>query len=114
LGAFPVVGSAGGRVSSQSLRPLALFAMRSAECADRDAGRALADRETIGWAVRFARQLTAGPGIDAIAPNPEAARGGVLASPCDASMPVGAQALALWTLAEVEAALERLEAPSRP
>jgi hypothetical protein len=29
-------------------------------------------------------------------------------------MPVGAQALALWTLAEVEAALERLEAPSRP
>lgn len=114
FGAFPVVGSAGGRVSSQSLRPLALFAMRSAECADRDAGRALADRETIGWAVRFARQLTAGPGIDAIAPNPEAARGGVLASPCDASMPVGAQALALWTLAEVEAALERLEAPSRP
>lgn len=113
VGAFPVAGAASGRVSSQSLRPQVLVAMLATDPA-MDAGVRASSREALGWANRFVRQLCAGPEIAVCAPAPEAAVGGILASPADASMPVGAQAMALWALAESETALATLESPPNP
>lgn len=113
VGAFPVAGAASGRVSSQSLRPQVLVAMLATDPA-MDAGVRESSREALGWANRFVRQLCAGPEIAVCAPAPEAAVGGILASPADASMPVGAQAMALWALAESETALATLESPPKP
>lgn len=113
VGAFPVAGAASGRVSSQSLRPQVLVAMLATDPA-MDAGVRGSSREALGWANRFVRQLCAGPEIAVCAPAPEAAVGGILASPADASMPVGAQAMALWALAESETALATLESPPNP
>jgi hypothetical protein len=113
VGAFPVAGSTGGRVSSQSLRPQVLVAMLATDPA-MDAAIRASSREALGWANRFVRQLCAGPEIAVCAPAPEAAVGGILASPADASMPVGAQAMALWALAESETALAALESAPKP
>lgn len=113
VGAFPVAGAASGRVSSQSLRPQVLVAMLATDPA-MDAGVRASSREALGWANRFVRQLCAGPEIAVCAPAPEAALGGILASPADASMPVGAQAMALWALAESETALATLESAPTP
>jgi hypothetical protein len=113
VGAFPVAGSTGGRVSSQSLRPQVLVAMLATDPA-MDAAIRASSREALGWANRFVRQLCAGPEIAVCAPAPEAAVGGILASPADASMPVGAQAMALWALAESETALAALESVPKP
>ena len=113
VGAFPVAGSTGGRVSSQSLRPQVLVAMLATDPA-MDAAVRASSREALGWANRFVRQLCAGPEIAVCAPAPEAAVGGILASPADASMPVGAQAMALWALAESETALAALESAPKP
>ncbi len=113
VGAFPVAGAASGRVSSQSLRPQVLVAMLATD-PSMDAGVRASSREALGWANRFVRQLCAGPEIAVCAPAPEAAEGGILASPADASMPVGAQAMALWALAESETALATLESPPKP
>ena len=113
VGAFPVAGSTGGRVSSQSLRPQVLVAMLATDPA-MDAAIRASSREALGWANRFVRQLCAGPEIAVCAPAPEAAVGGILASPADASMPVGAQAMALWALAESETALAALESTPKP
>jgi hypothetical protein len=79
-----------------------------------DAAVRASSREALGWANRFVRQLCAGPEIAVCAPAPEAAVGGILASPADASMPVGAQAMALWALAESETALAALESTPKP
>jgi hypothetical protein len=79
-----------------------------------DAAIRASSREALGWANRFVRQLCAGPEIAVCAPAPEVAVGGILASPADASMPVGAQAMALWALAESETALAALESAPKP
>ena len=113
VGAFPVAGAASGPVSSQSLRPQVLVAMLATDPSMDDDVRA-SSREALAWANRFVRQLCAGPEIAVCAPDAESAIGGILASPADASMPVGAQAMALWALAESETALAALEAASRP
>ncbi len=101
VGAFPVTGSAAGRVSSQSLRAHLLLAM---------AGRSPADPAALGWACRFVRQLAIGPSAACMAPNPAAAAGGILASTADPVLPIPAQAIALWALAESDRAWGR--APS--
>lgn len=101
VGAFPVTGSAAGRVSSQSLRAHLVLAM---------AGRSPADPAALGWAGRYVRQLAIGPSAACMAPNPAAARGGILASTADPVLPVPAQAMALWALSESDRAWGRAAA----
>ncbi len=72
------------------------------------------DRRSLRMATRFLAQLTADASIATIAPRPERALGGVLASPSDASQPLAAQAMAIWALAETERAEARLEAMHAP
>jgi hypothetical protein len=108
-GAFPVTGSAAGRISSQSCRVQAFVAMlaggpESSARRERDAERA-----ALGWGNRFIAQLCVGAAQANFAPRPDLADGGILASTADASMPPAAQGLALWALAASERALERLD-----
>jgi hypothetical protein len=114
-GAYPMVGSASGRISAQSTRAQVFVAMLAGLTTTRSAARDDEDRATLGWATRFVRQLTATAAIDYCAPTPGRARGGVLASPADAAQPLAAQAVAVLALTETERALARLEtAPGKP
>jgi hypothetical protein len=110
-GAYPMAGSAAGRISAQSLRSQLFVAMLAGQPAWRTAARDGADRESLRWAIRFVAQLAAPASIAYCAPTPERAIGGILASPADAAQPVAAQAVAILALAESEAALERLSQP---
>lgn len=107
-GAYPMAGSAAGRISAQSLRAQVFVAMMAGQPAWRSADRDTEDRASLGWATRFVDQLSAPPRVAYCAPAPERALGGILASPADAAQPVAAQAMALLALVETEAALSRL------
>jgi hypothetical protein len=111
VGAYPMAGSAAGRISAQSLRSQLFVAMLAGQPAWRAPMRDGEDRASLRWAVRFVAQLAAPGSIAYCAPTPERAVGGILASPADAAQPVAAQAVAILALAESEAALERLSAP---
>lgn len=112
-GAYPMAGSAAGRISAQSTRAQVFVAMLAGLPGTRAAARDDEDRATLGWATRFVRQLTAPEAVDAVAPGAERARGGVLASPADLAQPLAAQAVTLLALSETERALARLDgAPS--
>lgn len=109
-GAYPMAGSAAGRISAQSTRAQVFVAMLAGLPGTRGAARDDEDRATLGWATRFVRQLTAPEAVDAVAPGPERARGGVLASPADLAQPLAAQAVAILALSETERAHGRLDA----
>jgi hypothetical protein len=109
-GAFPVTGSAAGRISSQSCRVQAFVAMLAGDPARPARGERDAELAALGWGNRFIAQLCVGAAQAAFAPRPDLADGGILASTADASMPPAAQGLALWALAASERALERLDA----
>ena len=109
-GAFPLTGSAAGRISAQSLRAQVFVAMIAGMPATRSAERDVEDSRSIGWATRFLRQLMAPASIAYCARVPERALGGVMASPADAAQPVAAQAIAILALTESERAWARLEA----
>jgi hypothetical protein len=111
VGAYPMAGSAAGRISAQSLRSQLFVAMLAGQPAWRAPMRDGEDRASLRWAVRFVAQLAAPGSIAYCAPTPERAVGGILASPADAAQPVAAQAVAILALAESEAALERLSEP---
>jgi len=109
-GAFPVTGSAAGRISSQSCRVQAFIAELSGDPARPARGERDAERAALGWGNRFIAQLCVGAAQATFAPRPDLADGGILASTADASMPPAAQGLALWALAASERAQERLDA----
>ena len=109
-GAYPMAGSAAGRISAQSTRAQVFVAMLAGLPGTRGAARDDEDRASLGWATRFVRQLTAPEAVDAVAPSPARARGGVLASPADLAQPLAAQAVAILALSETERALARLDA----
>lgn len=111
-GAYPATGSAAGRASSQSLRMQLFVAMLAGQPGTRSDARDAEDRDSLGRANRFVRQLLATPAIAAAGPAPDRAIGGVLASPPEASQPLAAQAMALLALAETERAHARLDAPA--
>ena len=111
-GAYPMAGSAAGRISAQSLRAQVFVAMMAGQPAWRSGERDAEDRASLGWATRFVDQLSAPSRVAYCAPAPERAVGGILASPADASQPVAAQAMAILALSETEAALARLSAPA--
>ena len=111
VGAFPVTGSAAGRISSQSCRVQAFVAMLAGTDARTARGEQDAERAALGWGNRFIAQLCVDAPRACFAPRPDLADGGILASTADASMPPAAQGLALWALAASERALGRLEAP---
>jgi hypothetical protein len=108
-GAYPLTGSAAGRISAQSLRAQVFVAMIAGMPATRSTERDDEDRGSIGWATRFLRQLMAPASIAYCARVPERALGGVMASPADAAQPVAAQAIAILALTESERAWARLE-----
>jgi hypothetical protein len=110
-GAFPVTGSASGRIGAQSARPQVFVAMLAGLPGTRSAARDDEDRAALGWGSRFLLQLQAPSSIAYCAPAADRAVGGILASPVDATQPVSAQAMAILALAESELALERLAAP---
>jgi hypothetical protein len=113
-GAYPMSGSSAGRISAQSTRPQFFMAMIAGLPATRSPARDAEDRDTLALAIRFVQQLQAAAAIAYCAPAPERARGGVLASPADASQPVAAQAFAILALTESERALARLALPTAP
>jgi hypothetical protein len=113
-GAYPMAGSSAGRISAQSTRPQFFMAMIAGLPATRSPARDAEDRETLALAIRFVQQLQAAAAIAYCAPAPERARGGVLASPADASQPVAAQAFAILALTESERALARLALQTDP
>jgi hypothetical protein len=82
--------------------------------ATRSPARDAEDSDTLALAIRFVQQLQAPAAIAYCAPAPERARGGVLASPADASQPAAAQAFAILALTESERALARLALPPDP
>ena len=110
-GAFPVTGSATGRIGAQSARPQVFVAMLAGLPGTRSAARDDEDLAALGWGSRFLLQLQAPASIAYCAPAADRAVGGILASPVDATQPVSAQAMAILALAESERALERLAAP---
>lgn len=113
-GAYPMAGSMAGRISAQSTRPQFFIAMIAGLPATRSPARDDQDRETLSLAIRFVLQLQAPAAIAYCAPTPERARGGILASPADASQPVAAQAFAILALTESERAFARLALPADP
>ena len=113
-GAYPMSGSSAGRISAQSTRPQFFMAMVAGLPATRSPARDAEDSDTLALAIRFVRQLQAPVAIAYCAPAPERARGGVLASPADASQPAAAQAFAILALTESERALARLALPADP
>jgi hypothetical protein len=112
VGAFPATGSPAGRASAQSLRMHLFLATIAGLPGTRSADRDAEDRDALGRANRFLRQLQATAAIAYCAPAPDRAVDGILASPADASQPLAAQAVAILALSESERALGRLDVPA--